>query len=254
MTDSRLDRLERLNRLRESGALTQQEFEREKRLMDEPAQAPAAAPRSGGGSKVLLLGSIAALAVVTAGATIFVLNNRTPQVVREAPPQAAVIQTPAVPEPDETPPAPIENDRTSGVGYDDANDPVPPPSARERSMSSGPNLTGGFYNYRTRIRDGWQGAPNLAGNYVVIRWGCGTGCTTGVVGNKRTGELHWLELGGEDYPYLQLRFGVGGNNVLASWEEGPHLCARQMFSWDGRRMVPQEEPELRKTRGDNCSE
>ena len=250
MTDSRLDRLERLNRLRESGALTQEEFEREKLLLDQPEQGPVTAPRSGGASKALLLGSIAALAIVTVGAAFFVLNNRAPQVVREAPPQAPVVQLP-----DETaPPAAVDTDMPPVDARDIANDTAEPVPERERHMTSEPNLVGSFYDYRTRIREGWRGEPNLAGHYVVIRWGCGTGCTTGVIGNKRTGELHWLELGGEDYPYLQLRFAADGNYILATWEEAPHLCANQMFMWDGRKMVPQEQIELRKTRESNCSD
>ncbi|WP_242913281.1 hypothetical protein [Brevundimonas pishanensis] len=247
MADSRLDRLERLNRLRESGALTQQEFEREKLLLDMPSQEPVAAPRSGDSSKALLLVSIAALAVVAAGAVFLLTQNREPSVVREAAPTVVQpsVQAPTTTNAPEAQAQPVEP-------IAPAQRPADPLVAPQPAVAE-PNLTGGFYDYRTRIREGWRGRPNLAGEYVVIRWGCGSGCTTGVVGNKRTGELHWLELGGEDYPYLQLQFGAGGNNVLATWREDLHLCAAQMFQWNGRRMIAQEQAEFRKTPDDDCS-
>lgn len=244
MAESRLDRLERLSRLRESGALTQEEFEREKAMLD----AAPAARESGGSGKALLLGSIAALALVAVGAACFLTQDRGQGVVREPAPQATVSPTeqtneaPVISPPDQ----PAERVDAAGAASEAA-----PPSVSNAIAE--PDLTGGFYDYRTRIRQGWQGRPNLADEFVVIRWGCGTGCTTGVVGNKRTGQLQWLELGGEDYPYLELRFDAGGNDVLAAWREDAYLCAVQMFQWNGRRMVAQEAPELHKTRTDDCS-
>lgn len=45
--------------------------------------------------------------------------------------------------------------------------------------------------YRTRLTDGVKGGVNFAGHYIIIGWGCGTGCTNGSVIDARTGNVIW---------------------------------------------------------------
>ena len=241
--NDRIDQLERLSRLHKEGSLTDAEFEREKAALDSSA----AKPRKSG-SKAVLVASLAVLAVAGIGALVFVQQGR-PQTVT---PDAA---NPVVPEP-VIPPIEMQESLVPEAAEPRA-EPIAPSNVREtlpRDFDTQPNLVGGFREYRTRIREGWKDKPNLAGIFVVIRWGCGTGCTHGVVGNKETGQLYWLELGGEDYPYLQLEHTWGWDHLTATWQPRGDVCASQMFRWTGTRMEPQEDPVYRKRTGEDCSE
>ena len=45
------------------------------------------------------------------------------------------------------------------------------------------------YNFRTRIRAASRKAPNFAGRWVLVNWGCGTGCNDGRLVNIATGTV-----------------------------------------------------------------
>lgn len=45
------------------------------------------------------------------------------------------------------------------------------------------------YNFRTRIRAASRKAPNFAGRWVLVSWGCGTGCNDGRLVNIATGTV-----------------------------------------------------------------
>jgi hypothetical protein len=47
--------------------------------------------------------------------------------------------------------------------------------------------------YRTRLSEGLADGVNFAGRYVVVTWGCGTGCTNGAIIDTRTGNALWPE-------------------------------------------------------------
>ncbi len=48
-----------------------------------------------------------------------------------------------------------------------------------------------WWLFRTRIRDVHQdGTVSFAGNYMVGMWGCGTGCVSGAMIDKRTGKIY----------------------------------------------------------------
>ncbi len=49
--------------------------------------------------------------------------------------------------------------------------------------------------FRTAIRDGSKEAPNLAGRFRLVSWGCGSGCLSSVVVDERSGEVYDLPLG-----------------------------------------------------------
>jgi tetratricopeptide (TPR) repeat protein len=46
--------------------------------------------------------------------------------------------------------------------------------------------------YRTRLSQGAAGKPNFAGDYILVLWGCGSGCAEGAVIDPRTGTISWL--------------------------------------------------------------
>lgn len=51
--------------------------------------------------------------------------------------------------------------------------------------------------FRTRLRDALKEKPNFAGEYVITMWGCGAGCRSYSIINKRTGRLLSEGFGGE---------------------------------------------------------
>lgn len=46
--------------------------------------------------------------------------------------------------------------------------------------------------YRTRIAQTARMKPNFAGHYIIGTWGCGTGCSRGVIVNAVTGKVVFL--------------------------------------------------------------
>ena len=97
-----------------------------------------------------------------------------------------------------------------------------------------PKIEGDWRSMRTRIREGWGTEPTFANRYVIIRFGCGTGCTGNIVGDHRTGELYPLGLGGEGYDQLKLDFNNASNLLTASWGEIENqTCVVQSYRWTG---------------------
>ena len=52
-------------------------------------------------------------------------------------------------------------------------------------------------DFRTRLRDALKEKPNFAGEYVITMWGCGAGCRSYSIINKRTERLLKDGFGGE---------------------------------------------------------
>jgi hypothetical protein len=47
--------------------------------------------------------------------------------------------------------------------------------------------------YKTRLSEGLREGINFAGHFVIVGWGCGTGCTNAAVIDTFTGKVHWPE-------------------------------------------------------------
>ncbi|MDX2274215.1 MAG: hypothetical protein NW206_02095 [Hyphomonadaceae bacterium] len=71
--------------------------------------------------------------------------------------------------------------------------------------------------YQTRIRRGITGGPNFSGHFTIIRWGCGTGCTDGVVADLSNGRVYDFPAGGERYAYLQAEYRVDSSLLIIAW-------------------------------------
>ncbi|MCE9599512.1 MAG: hypothetical protein K8S54_16235 [Spirochaetia bacterium] len=50
----------------------------------------------------------------------------------------------------------------------------------------------GVKTFRTRIVEGAAGDVNFAGHYLIVEWGCGTSCMSGVVINAMDGRVNFL--------------------------------------------------------------
>lgn len=90
-----------------------------------------------------------------------------------------------------------------------------------------------FSNFRTRITDGMSGGPSFAGEYSVIQFGCGTGCSFAYVGNNRTGQVFNVPVGGEDNMYLSLKYQLDSRLLVAQWADyDASKCYVQFFGFD----------------------
>lgn len=64
-----------------------------------------------------------------------------------------------------------------------------------------PLKLGDWKMFKTRLKWAHQdGEINFAGNYMVTTWGCGAGCLSGAMIDKRTGVIYGLPIG-EGSPY-----------------------------------------------------
>ncbi|KIQ02991.1 hypothetical protein RU07_10490 [Agrobacterium tumefaciens] len=71
--------------------------------------------------------------------------------------------------------------------------------------------------FGTRIKDAMKSGVTFAGEFSVVQFGCGTGCTTVVVANNRTGRLYSFPRGGEFNQGLTLEFKPSSNLMLVRW-------------------------------------
>lgn len=46
--------------------------------------------------------------------------------------------------------------------------------------------------FRTMLTQGASNKPNFAGDYILVMWGCGSGCADGAVIDPGSGKVHWL--------------------------------------------------------------
>jgi hypothetical protein len=47
--------------------------------------------------------------------------------------------------------------------------------------------------FKTRLSEGLREGVNFAGHYVVVGWGCGTGCISGAIVDARNGRVYFPE-------------------------------------------------------------
>lgn len=56
-------------------------------------------------------------------------------------------------------------------------------------MVASPHITHFDRYFRTQIRRQYAAGPNFAGHYVLIQWGCGSGCLQFVIADSLTGKI-----------------------------------------------------------------
>lgn len=104
---------------------------------------------------------------------------------------------------------------------------------RVQPVFTGPGAQ--FAMLRSRIREAFTTNSIAAGHYVVVQIGCGTGCTTNIVGNVRTGQLIEFPLGGEEYQGLDILTSPKSKLFTARW--GFDDCTTRTYSLEGTRFV-----------------
>lgn len=98
-----------------------------------------------------------------------------------------------------------------------------------------PDFSGRDAAYRTfqsRITDAMMAGPTFAGEYAIVQFGCGTGCSMGYVGNVRTGEVFPLPFGGSSQ-YLSLKYQLDSRLLIAQSAQGdPAKCLIDFYGFD----------------------
>lgn len=74
-----------------------------------------------------------------------------------------------------------------------------------------------FATFRTRILDGLKGGPNFAGDFAVIQFGCGSGCSNVLIASARTGQVFQFPRGGESHQALEVRYKLNSKLMVANW-------------------------------------
>jgi len=97
--------------------------------------------------------------------------------------------------------------------------------------------------YRTRIRQSVAAGVGFGGHYALAVIGCGTGCRFGYITDLKTGIVHDLPVGGEDYRTLLYRARPDSRLLQTQWErhdkDGAFTgCALQDFVWNGKAFAP----------------
>jgi hypothetical protein len=93
-----------------------------------------------------------------------------------------------------------------------------------------------FREFRTVIGDGMKDGVNFAGEYSVIQYGCGAGCSFAVIADNRTGEVFSFPRGGESNMYLTLQYARDSRLIAAQWAGyDDKACHLDFFEWkDGK--------------------
>jgi hypothetical protein len=73
--------------------------------------------------------------------------------------------------------------------------------------------------YRSRLTDGLKRGINFAGHFVIVGWGCGTGCTNAAVIDGRSGKLMWPE----EFMNVDASYGDGYSDVQLDFRRNSRL-------------------------------
>jgi hypothetical protein len=81
--------------------------------------------------------------------------------------------------------------------------------------------------YKTRLIHGLEGGVNFAGHYIIVGWGCGTGCTNAAVIDTFTGNIYWPEefynvdaTYADNYSDVQIDFKKGSRMMIIHGRPG----------------------------------
>jgi hypothetical protein len=100
--------------------------------------------------------------------------------------------------------------------------------------------------YRTMIREGALEAPNFAGHYTIVQWGCGAGCVQFAVVNAKTGAVFMppfsvgpraLVEGQTGEPDEPLQFRVDSKLLIVSGSRNEKGEGIYYYKWDKDRLA-----------------
>lgn len=95
-----------------------------------------------------------------------------------------------------------------------------------------------FANMRSRVREAFATNAIAAGHYIVLQIGCGSGCTSNIVGDLRTGRLLDFPLGGEEYQGLDILTEPKSKLFVARWSNVAFTtCTTRYYTLEGARFI-----------------
>jgi hypothetical protein len=96
-----------------------------------------------------------------------------------------------------------------------------------------------FADFRTRITETMKAGVTFAGEFSVVQFGCGSGCSGVVVANNRTGQLFGFPRGGEFNQALTLEYKANSRLMLARWYTDSlwETCVVESFVLDEGRWI-----------------
>jgi hypothetical protein len=63
-------------------------------------------------------------------------------------------------------------------------------------------------SFRTRLSAAIKEGVNFAGHYIVVGWGCGTGCISGAIIDAKNGRVYW------PIQFYAMATGIDGNDYV----------------------------------------
>lgn len=93
--------------------------------------------------------------------------------------------------------------------------------------------------FRTRIIEGLKGGPKFAGEFAVIQFGCGSGCSNVLIASARTGQVFSFPRGGEDNQALEVRYQLNSKLMIANWckDSAWSDCVEESLVFDNGKWV-----------------
>ena len=90
--------------------------------------------------------------------------------------------------------------------------------------------------FKTRLSKGLKLGPNFAGEYTIVRWGCGSPCGLGAILHTPTGRIcAWFSSCGDESFKLDSRLLV--LDPEASSDPDNHLFKTRYLLWDGNSLT-----------------
>lgn len=96
------------------------------------------------------------------------------------------------------------------------------------------------------IREGAREAPNFAGHFTIVEWGCGGGCVQFAIVDARTGAVFMppfyvgprpLVEGQTEESEEPLRYRVDSKLLIVSGSRNEKGEGTYYYKWDGRRLT-----------------
>lgn len=73
--------------------------------------------------------------------------------------------------------------------------------------------------YKTRLSSGLIQGVNFAGHFVIVGWGCGTGCTNAAVIDTRSGRVIWPN----EFANVDATYGDGYSDIQIDFRKNSRL-------------------------------
>ena len=92
-------------------------------------------------------------------------------------------------------------------------------------------------SFETRIKEGIEAGVNFAGKYIIIEWGGGTECQTGVIVNASSGEIYEIPISAWGKEYQKDSCLLIVNPPVDNEEERPEYALPAYYKWENNTFI-----------------